>query len=808
MIWRFILHDNNGDAYILSEEPKGWSDIVLKIKRDEQTHGVFFEFSETTLTFYGLPADLLEAGYQLYGIDNKVKLEVLMSCDGGMNYEDFYVGRCLFTKYKKECGDFCSVSIPVEQADEVMTFRNRLATKIDLDSTNALDGANITNYTYLNYLQTLPSKGIAKQLDWQKCESDVLPYPQPVATYDGLDCVVDSKVVPIGNPATTTDIYHTRYWTIGFDCMNRNEINTFCGAGDVVGDVNDVTPVLIVDEAGQFNLDFSIEGDIHAFAETSALELDWATHNPTGVYNFGYTQLSYNVHLVINGVDTILDSGTTTTKCGYSMTLPCSNVQTLVTSGVYFGGSAADDFYPADIYATEPIHFKATYTGTANLNVGDKVMLYVEVVQKGTYYHHPLFKKDITWGQSLIVSGNGVSYFKADVISYYPDTNTRAYYINEVFAKITEAITNRKMTVLSDYYGRLDSQPYQSTTGDDGCNSLLFLTNGLMVRNQNIQGNQPKMMLSFSEVFDAMNCIDNIGIGIEEDLVKADGSVLVRIEPVEYFYRTANVVLTCKNIDMVERELLENKYFSIVKFGYDKYEAEEYTGIDEFLTQREYTTKLQSVKNVDNRLCKFVASGYAIEVTRRKGNVDTKDWRFDNDTFVVCAYRAGDGQLYVEQGVNDASNIIDPPTIYNFRISPLRNAIRWCKTWMAGLKDWSVDVLKFSSGKGNFYAAGEYIPEGSYEATCISDDGGYAENQDISTALVVPDSVMKPLWKNEQIKFTYPLTYADYLAIKANTTGVIEFQCGGGATEKGHIMEITYKPNEGIADFTLLKTFE
>jgi len=222
MIWRFILHDNNGDAYILSEEPKGWSDIVLKIKRDEQTHGVFFEFSETTLTFYGLPADLLEAGYQMYGIDNKVKLEVLMSCDGGVNYEDFYVGRCLFTKYKKECGDLCSVSIPVEQADEVMTFRNRLGTKIDLDSTNALDGAVITPYTYLNYLQTLPSKGIAKQIDWQKCEDDVIPVDDNTVDTQALIqsniiCVCEQNKVPIGNPANTKDIIHTMYHTIGLD---------------------------------------------------------------------------------------------------------------------------------------------------------------------------------------------------------------------------------------------------------------------------------------------------------------------------------------------------------------------------------------------------------------------------------------------------------------------------------------------------------------------------------------------------------------------------------------------------------------
>ena len=36
-------------------------------------------------------------------------------------------------------------------------------------------------------------------------------------------------------------------------------------------------------------------------------------------------------------------------------------------------------------------------------------------------------------------------------------------------------------------------------------------------------------------------------------------------------------------------------------------------------------------------------------ITRRKGNADSKDWRFDNDTFIICLRRYYGG-LEVEQG--------------------------------------------------------------------------------------------------------------------------------------------------------------
>jgi len=67
-----------------------------------------------------------------------------------------------------------------------------------------------------------------------------------------------------------------------------------------------------------------------------------------------------------------------------------------------------------------------------------------------------------------------------------------------------------------------------------------------------------------------------------------------------------------------------------------KNETESYNGLNDLFGNREYRTTLKSVRNTYDRLCQFIASDYAIEVTRRQFGGSTKDWRYDNETFIFC----------------------------------------------------------------------------------------------------------------------------------------------------------------------------
>jgi hypothetical protein len=238
--------------------------------------------------------------------------------------------------------------------------------------------------------------------------------------------------------------------------------------------------------------------------------------------------------------------------------------------------------------------------------------------------------------------------------------------------------------------------------------------------------------------------------------------------------------------------------YSEIEGGYAKYESEDITGIDEFLSKREYRTEWSQTRNKDSRVCNFIASGYALEVTRRKGHLTTSDWRLDNDIFVICMKRYS-GDIVVEQGqISGDVNIVDPNTVYNFAISPIRNATRWLKTWFAGLKNPLTSKLIFANGTGNYFAGGQYTQ------ACSTDGQVLIENDALESAMLTDPNIAVPLWKPEQIQFDYPMSMSQYNLIKTNPYGYIKYSTSTNLYQYGYILNIEYKPNQGIANFTLL----
>ena len=354
------------------------------------------------------------------------------------------------------------------------------------------------------------------------------------------------------------------------------------------------------------------------------------------------------------------------------------------------------------------------------------------------------------------------------------------------------------MTMYSDYLGRTDAEPYTSIS--DGCGALESITKGLLIRRATLQGNEPVMAVSFKDLFEAFCSIHNLGYGIEDD--SNTGGKMIRIEPMEYFF-PSTIIFSADKIPMVDFANSTAKQYGKFNFGYEKFEAEEFNGLDEFLSKREYRSPLNS-KNILEQVCKFISSGYSIEVTRRIGNADSKDWRLDNEYFVICLKRGYMDALVVEQGgITDDMNIIDPTTIYNFRISPMRNAMRWMK-YILGMfaipLDSTKSYLQFTDGTGNYFA------EGKLTTGCILESVALKENGDLSIDLFDDMSQGIPIWSSKQPKFTYPLSRDAFKAILANPTGVVEYECAG-ITREGYISELDYKPASGDATFTLIPKY-
>jgi len=260
----------------------------------------------------------------------------------------------------------------------------------------------------------------------------------------------------------------------------------------------------------------------------------------------------------------------------------------------------------------------------------------------------------------------------------------------------------------------------------------------------------------------------------------------------QYFYQD-NILADIGLVSITKRPRL-SLYIKNFKTGYSKYEAEQFNGLDEFLTERDYTTKLVNNNNTLERVCQFIASGYAIELTRREGNLNTKDWRFDADTFLICTKRDG-LDIAVEQGnINSPANIIDPTTILNFRISPARmamNLFKYLTSFIKGTKE-----LIFSSGKGNIAA------EGELDSVCSIEAGVISEKQNLTQTDFAGSQSGLFTAELHEIE-NVPLTFEQYKTIRANPHGLIAYKCDNTQLY-GWIQSLEYSFVDGDATLILI----
>jgi len=374
-----------------------------------------------------------------------------------------------------------------------------------------------------------------------------------------------------------------------------------------------------------------------------------------------------------------------------------------------------------------------------------------------------------------------------------PPTDSGVYLINETLARVTEAITDSCLTVQSDYYGRTDSQPYSSSI--DGCGGLRVFTSGLKIRN----AEDKSFFASMKELMEGLSAIDNIGMGIYSDRV--------RVEQVRWFYKD-NKIMDLPSIPSVKSTVIQSLVYSTIKCGYEKWEIKSIKGLDEFNSPKEFRTSIKSVSNAIDLKSKLVTSGYIIESTRTQPLLysGSADSTYDNDIFLICVKRDGYG-YHVEQGVIESgSNLYSPGTAYNWRVRPMYNLMRWFKSIAQSYVVLSNPESKifFTSGAGNYLAEGML----SVYDNCRIENKVLPENHDLSIADFDKIDEATPIYKPEIISFDYPLSVDQYNYVKENPYGYFNVQCGDGYFFKAYIKNISYKPVEGIAEFTLIKAWQ
>jgi hypothetical protein len=842
MNWQFTIIDRNNVEHIIPE-PVGWDAIEIVISRDLDMHGVFFDYQGNSFEFIGIAGKMIKDEYETYGVDGNMVLLIEQSCDDDV--EELYRGRLLFAKYEYFCGDECHVKVPVETTSDVMELRNKWDQKVNLLTDKAFDETtDLDPYDYLGFDITLPSKGIMIQ-DVARSDAAISTPVLGVVTTGGEGAMVElpfSKTITaeLGSFYTPNQLIYTTYASPG----------------------QPNSPNLI-----------SVPGGWYA----APLDISPTINYADGMPNFGQVTDTVEISVKIAGTLNVVNCELTSIYY-YLLRLPD-----------WSNGLVAADYTVLHISAIRPHAFPGVFSGAITFNVTFSDPAFV-LNEGDRIYSFFAIEHDKTSGQvasgteAFSLTFDSGNYFIAKTLSHTPASTSKAFMVNEAISRISETITNDKIRAYSDYFGRVDAMPYASA--DDGCGALEVITKGMFVRKQeNRIADKPFLMTqSMKDMWEGLDPIHHIGFGIEPDENRA-GYRWLRVEPWKYFYKD-EVVMSCVEVNKIERKAVESEHYSTFKFGYEKWEAEEYNGLDEFLTKRTYRTTLNQVKNELTKLSKFIASGYAIEVTRRKGSNDSKDWRYDNDTFIICVTRSTseafivgfgttglilwtittapawavigatitvlayetDGvtpipannitititgiadylgnvvllitpgftdtrliatarlsnpninKILVEQAnVENSENIIDPDTVYNFRISPVRNGMRWVDKVFSGYRLVNDDSkIIFTEGDGNYYAEGSLT-----EDDCNIDYGVIKENQTIDLDAFLDFEKGIPLLRPERVVYEYPMSLKDFKDVMANPYGLIEFNndCEDG---DGWIDDIKYKPEEGIATFNLI----
>lgn len=412
-------------------------------------------------------------------------------------------------------------------------------------------------------------------------------------------------------------------------------------------------------------------------------------------------------------------------------------------------------------------------------------------IEKGhmlVFYSLISIPANVTWhGADIIIYPE--SSIRISAKSIFPATKAKIFMLHETLSRVAESISNNRLTVKSGYYGRTDSE-INPTVQFDGTGGLRCLTNGFLLRRAIFEdGTIPKFTAAFSELFKNLTAIDAVGLGIEHDT----GGSYVRIEPFEYFYND-DIVLKFKNIDVITREYNADVIYGTANFGYKKWLAENtFNSIDVIHGKRQYRTNIIFNKSFD-KISDFIADGYCVEATRRRQLTDhSKSWGYDNDIFIFDLFRQNNN-LYVTRGKGNPDTLIDPDTVINIEISPLRNAARWF-SWMMQCVPKEVNKHLIYCGTEGYSGA---VTTSYYAANPIISNEA-AENQSITSDSIAIELKKHPIFKPEIVKFRYPLNMREFYLLKENPYGQIEFD-----GEAGWIRNMEYDITSGLADFEII----
>jgi len=271
------------------------------------------------------------------------------------------------------------------------------------------------------------------------------------------------------------------------------------------------------------------------------------------------------------------------------------------------------------------------------------------------------------------------------------------------------------------------------------------------------------------------------------------GSVdVIRIEEKDFFYDPGDTSIDFDYVMEIDREYDEDLIFNKVKIGFDQWKSEDISGIDDPQTKHTYAARFKKIGKEITLLSNFIGASIAIEGTRRQSILKTKDYKFDDNVFIISinpddvspdAYNPE-----LDENFSSITNLRNSDTRYNIRLTPARALLRWFNFLNNSLQNYIGSAFKFSEGEGN------YDMTSTKDIESCRDDyaGALSEKQNIE---VTSDHILLPQLFNIKI----PMPFESYLTIAANRTKGIGISQTNTDHVKFYIKKLEYSVCAGIA---------
>jgi hypothetical protein len=367
---------------------------------------------------------------------------------------------------------------------------------------------------------------------------------------------------------------------------------------------------------------------------------------------------------------------------------------------------------------------------------------------------------------------------------------------------------------------------------DGGCYWNNALTNGLRIRQADLQDDLGALKTSWKKTFEALDRIFCLGWAFEWTGTEWK----IRVEPREYFYQNS-ISQTFTNIGEVTTMAKVDMLANAIQLGFDeKWKNIQLSGTFAIHTDRNYFVNNRAMsENSSGKLdirTQIIGEGYAIEFSRRLSDISfggaTSDRPNDYETFIIWLNRQTIEleavedtafNLFQESGavtflpgtVSLPSNLINYSSsplnnIYNIFHTPARIACRWWK--VLGMHTYGLTNPRLQFQVGEYQTAyASAISDSSEPCIQIPSEVTIAENSDIYADIIVPEAA-EYLFKPIGVEFTYPQSLCDFLTLSQDEQYRKVRLTSGSLDIQGFIMEATNQPEDasgGTTKFTLLQ---